>query len=429
MKKSKKTKNENIKIIDIDKNLNQFKESEMRQAKTDGENISANHPPQDIDSLKNLPTFQKAFTGYNSKSAEIGVIFHKSLEQLFTENQQAVADFNSNETSEAKASLKDLEQEEKEAVEEAVVSHDETIKDKKEYLVQIKGNIKNLKSTLRSLKSHVLWPSFLIGSGLIFLILTGEVVFNADSFEFAGYSRNYSQIIGLAVATVTFMLGISLSYIIRTDWKKLIKVLVSLAIVVLVCGVYYTLGSIRVEMMSSESQSDGLFGLTAMHFMVFNLAFFSAIFAVKFFIFPSPIKVKQNNEHREISTKLKKEERKEDKAQSEVRGAHKSREATKKAVKKDFEPRVAEVKNKIVDTSTRIKSSAVAFNEKLSTARGFYTQVNNDYKTVASTLFATINLYRNDEISLPIPELQNLENPFFEYKPIPTFNGTESKTK
>jgi hypothetical protein len=429
MKNTKKTKNENIKIIDIDENLRQFKESEMSQAKTDGENISANHPPQDKESLQNLPTLQKIYTSFNSKAAEMAAIFHKILEQFFTENQQAVADFNSSETSEAKAALKDLEQEEKDAIEEAVISHDETIDEQKKSQVQIKGNIKNLKSTLRSLKSHILWPLYFIGSGLILLILSGEVVFNADSFEFAGYSRQYSQIIGTAVATVTFMLGISLSYTIRTVWSKQVKVFVSLAIVSLVCGVYYTLGSIRVSMMSEEANSDGLFGLTPLHFMVFNLAFFSAIFAIKFFIFPSPVQVKENNAHREVSKKLKQEEKKEKDAKSEINGAHKSREATKKAVKKDFEPRITEVKRKIVDTSARIKSSAVAFNEKLSTARGFYTQVNNDYKTVASTLFATINLYRNDDISLPIPELENLENPFSDYEPIPTFNGTEPKTK
>ena len=429
MKKSKKTKNENIKIIDIDADLNKFKESEISQAKTDGENISANHPPQDKESLQNLPTFQKIFTGFNSKAAEIAAIFHKTLEQLFTENQQAQADFNSNETSEAKAALKDLEQEEKEAIEEAVISHDETIKDKKDYLAHIKGNIKNLKSTLRSLKSHTLWPSFIIGGTLILLILAGEIVFNSEIFEYAGYSRKYSQIIGISIATVTFMLGISLSFTIRTDWKKQIKVLVSLAIIALVCGIYYTLGSIRVSLMENEANSDGIFGLTPIHFMVFNLAFFSAIFAIKFFIFPSPVQVKENNAHREVSKKLKQEEKKEKDAKSEINGAHKSREATKKSVKKDFEPRIAEVKSKIIDTSARIKSSAVAFNEKLSTAKGFYTQVNNDYKTVASTLFATINLYRNDDISLPIPELENLENPFSDYEPIPTFNGTEPKTK
>ncbi|MGY0427046.1 MAG: hypothetical protein ACWIPI_09515 [Polaribacter sp.] len=429
MKNSRKTKNENIKIIDIDENLRQFKESEMSQAKTDGENISANHPPLDKESLQNLPTLQKIYTGFNSKAAEMAAIFHKILEQFFTENQQAVADFNSSETSEAKAALKDLEQEEKEAIEEAIVSHDETITEQKESRVQIKGNIKNLKSTLRSLKSHTLWPAFLIGGILILSILAGEVILNSEIFEYAGYSRDYSRIIGISMATGTFILGISLSFTFKSDWKKTIKGLVSLAIIALICGVYYTLGSIRVSLMSAEANSDGLFGLTPFHFMVFNLAFFSAIFAIKFFIFPSAMQVKENNLHREVSKKLKLEEKKENKAKSEVRGAHKSREETKKIVKKDFEPRISEVKNKIIDTSARIKSSAVAFNEKLSTARGFYTQVNNDYKTVASTLFATINLYRNDEVSLPIPELKNLENPFSDYEPIPTFNGTEPKTK
>jgi large-conductance mechanosensitive channel len=425
MKNSKKTKTEKIKIIDIDLSLQKFKDSELSQAKTDGENIALNHPPIEVEKLKKIPTLQKIYTAYNSKSAEIGTIFQKLLEQLFTENQQAVADFNSSETSEAKAELENLEDEEKEGIDEAVVSHNETINDKKEYLASIKGNIKNLKATLRPLKHHTLWPLYVIGSVLIFLILIGEIVFNADSFEYAGYSRDYSRIIGTALATVTFMLSVALSFVIRKKWSTIIKSLVSLTIVGVVCSMYYTLGSIRVSMMTAQAESDGLFELTALHFMVFNFAFFTAIFAVKFFVFPTPQKVKENEEYRQVSTKLSQEEKKEKETKSEVNNAHKSREETKKAVKKDFAPRKAEVKNKIVDTSNRIKTSAVAFNEKLSTAKNFYTQVNNDYKTVASSLFATINLYRNDDISLPIPELENLDNPFDAYSSIPTFNGTK----
>lgn len=127
----KSKKNKKIRIIDIDKDLKIFKEFQLNQAKVDGENIALSQPPKDISSLQNLPSFNRFFTNYNSKSAEIGVIFYKDLEQNFTEHKQAIADFNSNETSEAKAELEDLEKEEKESIEDALVSHNEIIDDKR----------------------------------------------------------------------------------------------------------------------------------------------------------------------------------------------------------------------------------------------------------------------------------------------------------
>lgn len=423
----KSKKNKKIRIIDIDKVLKIFKEAQLNQAKVDGENIALTQPPKDVSYLRNLPSFTRLFTNYNSKSAEIAVIYRKDIEQNFTEHEQAIADFNSNETSEAKAELEDLEKEEQKSIEDALVSHNEIIEDKRETLLVLKGTIKNLKATLRTLKRHNLWPSYIIAGVLIVIIISGEIFFTRDSLEFAGYSRDYARIIGTALATVTFMLSIALSFVLRTSWSKIIKTFASLTIFGIVSSMYYTLGSIRVTMMSAESESDGLFGLTGLHFMVFSMAFFIAMFAVKFFIFPAPEKVKQNNDFKQASKKLKEAEKREKETKAEVNGAHKSREETKKSVQKEFAPRKMEVAKRIVDNASRIKTTAIAFNEKLSTAKSFYTQINNDYLAVASSFFATINLYRNDDISLPIPELKNLDNPFEDYVPLKTFEGAKQK--
>ncbi|MFC2110417.1 hypothetical protein ACFLSU_07605 [Bacteroidota bacterium] len=414
-------------LVDVDKRLKEQKESELALAKTDGENIASNNPPKEIKYLINIPTLQRIYASYNSLSAEISEIYQRKLEKFFTKNQQALADFNSPETTEAKAELADIENEEKTALDEAVASHDESIENKKETLKEVRGNVKNFKNSLRSIKHYRVWPKNIIGSILIALILLGEIHMNADSFMYCGFSELYAKFIGIAVATVSFMLGIALAYIIRTNWLPKTKILTSIGIVLLVFGMYLTLGTIRISMMTAQAETDGLFGLTALHFVVFNLAFFVSIFGVKFFIFPTPEMLKSNEEHKEASDKLKHEEKKLKKIENEINNAHASRKKAKNDVKASFAPRTAEIKNKITVNSNRIKDTALSYNETLSTAKNFYTQVNNDYMMVASTLFATINLFRNDGVSLPIPDLKHLDNAFANYKPLKTFNGAIPK--
>jgi len=120
-------------------------------------------------------------------------------------------------------------------------------------------------------------------------ILAGEISMNADAFSYTGLTYTASVLVGIGVSVVTFMLGIMISYIIRRkDWKSKTKFWTAFVIVFLVSCLYYTLGSIRVAMLAADSDSGGLYNLSAFNFVVFNLAFFTAIFAAKFFIFPHP---------------------------------------------------------------------------------------------------------------------------------------------
>lgn len=425
MKFNNKNKEKTI-LVDTDKKLQEHRKVELHQVKNEAENIAVKNPPKTVEELKNTASTKRISTSFSSLVSEIGVIFNKSLQGFLTKYNQAVADFSSSEISEANANIKNIEKEKAAAIDEAVATHQTTITDKKEDLKTLKGTIKNLKISLSTMKSYVLWPKNVIGSVIILLILLGEIYMNSDSFEYAGFSQTYAKIIGLAVATVTFMLGITLAFFVKKDnWSKKAKVLASLGVLFLVSGLYYTLGSIRIAMMTAEGSSDGLFGLTAFHFLVFNLAFFTSIFAVKLFVFPSSLMVKANEAYYTMAKRIQNEEAKAKKLQDEINNAHTSREASKKRVIQEYKPTIIEANKRVADNLNAIKTTAISYNELLSKAQLFYTQVNSDYKTVSATFFSTLNLYRNDNISLPFPDTPDLENPFENYQTVKTFNGSQ----
>ena len=195
---------------------------------------------------------------------------------------------------------------------------------------------------------------------------------------------------------------------------------------IFVCVVYYTFGSIRISMMESQGSSEGLFDLSAFHFVVFNLSFFAAIFCTKYFILPSAQMMKNNAEYRAEETKLHESEKKYPHNKKEVEEAHVSREQTKKKVKADFKPRIDLAKSKIQEKVEEIESITQNYNTLLSRGTHFYKQINANSKTVIAKFFSVVNLYRNDNTSLDIPNLEDLENPFAQYRPIKTFSEIQT---
>lgn len=423
----RKNKKQKRQLIDVEKELQQYKEKELVQANNEAENIAITNPPKHIEDLLTMPAPQRIWTGFNSKSAGLGVLFDKPLQGFLTSYNQAVEDFNSTEISEANSEIERIEKEKQEAIESAIKAHDETIEEKKEALVLCKGAIKNLKIALSSMKSYRLWPRNVFGAIVILTILCGEVFMNADSFEYAGFSQFYAQGIGFAVAGVTFILGISLAFLMRKkEWSRAVKIGASVAILALVFGLYYTLGSIRVSMMTFQASAEGLFALTALHFVVFNMAFFISIFAIKLFVFATPKMLKANEDFRKTSKRLQNEELKYKALQEAINNAHKTREKAKTRVIKQYEDTLKNARAKINKNIQNIKTTAIEYNELLSKAQLFFAQVNSDCKSVLASFFSKLNLYRNDGLTLAIPDLKDLENPFKTYKPIPTFEGSNT---
>lgn len=424
---NKSNQEKKINYIDVDKDLHLYKENEEKKVKIEGQNIALNNPPKSVSELKTISVYQKIKAGFTSKLAEIGVLFLNKLENLGASYTQLMSNASTNnEIKEAQSTIEDLEKEKQTAINEAVVAHDEDIEDKKEEITELKGTKKNLRISLKGLKYYRLWPRYVIGSLAVALVVVGESLMNADVFEYAGFNATKSKIIGFTLSVVTFFLGIGLATILRKNWSKTTKFWTSVLTIILVCTVFLTLGKIRLSQMSAQADSEGMFGLSAFHFMVFNLAFFAAVFSIKYFIFPSPAMTKSNKEFNAFNDQLKIVEKQLEALKKAIANAHISRAAAKKAVSDSFIPKIKEVQDKVLNFLKEKKRITIAFNETLSSGQNFYTQINNDYKIVCASFFSAINLYRNDKISLPNPELEDLKNPFENYTPIETFQAEKN---
>ncbi len=416
-------------VLDVDKNLHQFYDTQLKQAKLEGKNITLYNTPKTETDLLSMPTCRRIVANFNSKIAEVGIVFLREIQNLQTRLHQYIErNEMEHEISESKREISDLEKQRDKSIEEAINSHNLKIEEEKNERVNVKALIKHLKIKRDESVKQNLLPKYITGFITVGVLFVGETIFNGDVFQYTGLNTNAALLVGLAVGTVTFMLGFAVANVLyKTSCPASRRISIISFILILVSCLYYTLGKVRVSMMETQVENSGLFDLSPFHFVVFNLAFFTAIFSVKYFVFPSPKKVKTNKKNKETLKNLQLEEKKLERLNRNILTAHQTREHIKKDIQEEFNSQIKELRKSITSYIQNKRTLAAEYNEMLAVGQNFYRKVNNDYKSVVATLFTTIDIHRDDGVSLPLPSLTDLENPFASYIPFAVDNPISRK--
>lgn len=421
LNRSKPKKEKPKTLINQDKELAELKSEQMAVCTANGKSIAANTTLDASTNLNEMPAVCQTKGAYQSKNSAISAIFEQNLSRDLTHYDFLVNDFETNtEFNSIHEDIEKIQAEQKEALDEATTCHDEDIADKKQEIVDNKDDISNNKTALNGCKKHNTKLQNGIAVFIIALIWLGEVTLNKNAFSYVGLNVRDAILAGLSISVVTLMLGIAKSYVLKKpDFSILTKILASLGLLATVIAVYYTLGSINISMLESNEENDGIFELSAIHFMFLNLAFYIAIFAAKFFLFSTPKQAKDNSDFNQAHKKLKDSQKKEKALKLNVANSYKTKQDIFKKVKKPFiiqlKPLLAKLDTKI-DT---IKNAALEFNTELSRAVNFHNQIDADYHECVACFIFNINVSgKKENVQILMSNLDGLTNPFSKYEPI-----------
>lgn len=411
-----KPKKEKLTVINQDKALATLKKEVQDWIKNKGQSIAENftwEKDKQID-WNLFPPVVHIRESHQSILNYVGALYDKNLSIYKTTFNKYESEFEENTSSDVDSDIKSLESERKEVLEEAFDDHKNDIDDKKEEAKELKTEIKNNKIELKSLTKHNLKSRKIIAGIIMLLMVLGEIYLNKDAFSYAGFAETATIFIGIAIATVTFMLGIAKASILRKpDWKLPTKVLASLGLLILIASVYFVLGSIRVSLLESQGENEELFGLSPFHFVAFNLAFYTGIFACKYFIYPSPQMIADNDKYAISLKKLKDNEKKLAKLKKSIFNSHQEKSKKRQHVQGQYAKKINPIKESIKTENNTIKKSALDFNTELALARNFYKQINADYKTSVADLLNALNLFGDkNNVQILMSKIDDLQNPF-----------------
>lgn len=418
-------------IVNQEKELAVLKKQELQWIEENAQNIAENTSWENEEEIdpNTQPPVVKLKTGHQSKLNEIAAIYDKNLSectsQYYNEREEDTENTGND------SSIDDLETEQKEVLQEAFDSHDEDVTDIKEEIKDLKTEISSNKTALRSQKKHNLKMRKIGTAIIIGLLALGEINLNQDAFSYAGFMDKAAFYIGIGIAIGTFVLGMIKASLIRNpNYKQQTKILGSLGILLIVIFCYYGLGTVRVASLSSQAENEGMFELSAFYFVAFNLIFYVAIFACKFFIYPNPQMIEDNNKYNNALNKLLENQKKLKSLKKKISTAYQEKDKKRKKVQKEYAKRIEAIKAKN-EARRKAKKEALQkaslnFNTELALARNFYQQINADYKNCVATLFIKINLSK--DVQTLMTKIDNLKNPFENIELIPAKKASSSKT-
>jgi hypothetical protein len=427
-----KNKKPKTNTINLDKELNLLKKEQLLECEKNGKSMASNNTTIDNKTvLDNLPAVVQTKGTFQAKENSIGVIYDKDLSDFKTTYDLHVNDFEkSKEYSSIHSDIKSLLDEQEKVIGEAETSHDEDMTDKKDRIESLKTEITNKKTDLDGCKRHNTRTQNIFASIIILLIWVGEIVLNKDAFSYIGLIERDALFVGLAISVMTLMLGIAQSSVLRKENFNFVKkILFSLMLITTVCLVYFTLGSIRVSLMESQSENDGIFGLSAIYFVFLNLSLYIAIFSAKYFLFSTPQQAKDNAEFNLAKNELNKCIKEDKKLKSDLKDSAKTKLKVVNGIKKDFSTRLNPLIKKVDTKIEAIKNSALAYNKELSYAINFFEQINADYFSCIGCLIFNYNSFSSEKIeTILIEKLEPLKNPFENLEPISIEKIEELKT-
>lgn len=428
--KSSKPKKEQLTIINQYKELATIKKETQQWAKDNGKNIAENfvlEDAQDFD-LNAFPPVGYIREEHQSKLNEVGAIYDKNLNIHKTKHNKYKNEFTN--TYDGQPDIKALQEECSASLTDAFDDHNDDIEDKKAQATELKKEIRNDKTELKSLPKHNFRASLIKFSLVIAIIACGEMLLNADTFLYLGFGNRTSTAIGLAVSAVIFMIGFGQASLVRDNEKSRgLRIGGSIGLFLTVSALFLVLGYIRVSLFNSESDNEGLFSLSPFHFVGISMAFYIAICACKIYIYPRKEKIDDNNKHAVALDKLKANERKLATLKKSIFRSYEEKSKKREQVKDLYAKKINPLKETIKIEQTTIQQSALAFNTELALARNFYKQINADYKARVAELLNMLNLFSDtDNVQIVMKNLDDLNNPFEQIQLITVQTTTVSQT-
>lgn len=414
-RKNKKTKVEQLDIfIEIVEKLKIFfQESSIavtRSAKED----AVNPPPKEA-KIKTFPEVNKIKFSCSKILASITKYVKGLLDTTLTDYQQLESKLKEKQQENPISTLQDEKEKHIEMLDEDYKERDESLSKEEANLT---GELKIAKLNLQDKTKHALLWSCLLAFTLASAISGSEVSYTAKGFELTGLSYYERLFVAIGLGLSTIFVGVAVVEVLRSNLKKIWKILGTATSFLLICAVFLVVGKIRVDLLKKEMATGVEFSdLSAFDFMLINLIFFVAIVLIHWLLWPTKDKFRENSEYNKAKKQV-------DKDKSEIKANQKKRFdlpkellKEKKEVDKKFESLIAEHKKELAELVQEKTQSQTTFNNIYGRLVELYDEVNFFHKETIGLYIATMNKYRNDGVFMTIDEsLEDLPNPFRNFK-------------
>ncbi len=414
---------------EIDKVLTRFFEKLRGEVVANARDDAMHPPPQNI-SISVLPEHDRVKNSCSRILAEITKNTAKGvLETTLSDYQNADAIIQNNNPYNGK--IADLKTERNEANFKLEQDFSNRDADLQESETTLKADLKNQKLDLQTTKKHSLWlpiSAFIILGGVV---LIGDISYVAKAFSLTGLSAQETYLVSFGLAISTLFLGIGLVEILKSTWSILWKVFGTVSSFALVILVYLVIGKIRVDLLRREMASGVEFSdLSAWDFLLINLIFFVAIVLIHWLIWPAKYKFRENSENKIIQSKI-------DKTNKEIKAIQKVRSGLPYELLTVQTKASAQYNKSIAEQETEFSNLVAQRSENLTIYNNVYgrlielfDELNFFYKETVGLYISTLNKYRNDGFFMAMEPLEDLPNPFRNFKYIeanPAENDTSEK--
>jgi len=278
------------------KKINKFKQETRAQTIEAAKNDAIYNPPPKDTNLETLPEVNKIKAGCSKTLAEVNKTAMGILDTPLTKFQQADEKIQNKERITAKFNI--LNNEKNEAKEVLIADFNKKDKDFETSLTAAKDDLRNHQLDLQSKTKHYLFWSCFFTVFLMAGAAGTEVSYTAKAFEITGLTFYEKYLVAVGLGICTIFIGVGTIEILISKMIKHWKAINSFSFFLLICGVYFALGKLRVRLVKNEMSSGVSFeSLSAFDFMLINLVFYVAIILIHWLIWPSKSKFQENNEY------------------------------------------------------------------------------------------------------------------------------------